>query len=241
MNRLFFAGLAVGFALVPTSVSAQASTQRRVSRTAEPVRKVVERMAEESHILVLADSTVAGLTVPPLDTAATPETVEEQLGRIARRLPPGTVVHKLYLPKPAEGKRYSADAVAQLAKAQVALYGRPSPKMVFIQGKSLTPSEAEPLIQSLGLQVVFVLTGPSSGSLAATTSGLPTGITAAGSSPVMDALLKQLGVSNPRDIPSGTYKVQIPTESGGVQDATVEVENGDGKMRIGIRIGNDKP
>lgn len=200
----------------------------------ETVKLIVDRIRKEAGVAVMADSFLDRQVVTPPDTAVTRDTLEEYLTRLTRRLPAGTVWIKLYLPPATEGHRYIPDAVAQLASAQIGLLGRPAPDTVQIQGKTLSVAEAAPLIRALGLEPVYVLT--SKQRMAASSASAGAGSFTADSSAVMDALTKQLGVSRVNDIPSGTYKVTVPGANGEMVNATINVENNGGQMRVGVQM-----
>jgi hypothetical protein len=204
----------------------------------QTLKAITERVSKETGLRVLADSNLGRQQVLMSETAATPETLEDYLTRLTRRLPNGSVWLKIYLPASTELR---ADAVAEMARAQVSLLGRPAPNTVQIQGKILTAAEADPIIKTLGLQPVYVLTSKTGAPVLGSNVLAATGFAGGGtSSPVMEALMKQLGVSNVKDIPSGNYQVKLPGPDGTPMDATVNVENGDGTMKIGIRMGDIK-
>jgi hypothetical protein len=109
------------------------------------------------------------------------------------------------------------------------LLGRPAPNTVHIQGKVLSAAEAEPVIRQFGLEPVYVLTNRQMGAPAAPASG---------SASVTDTLMKQLGVTDVRGIPDGTYTVSVPGPNGALQDATVEVDNFEGGRRVRVKMNN---
>jgi hypothetical protein len=197
----------------------------------ETVKQIADRLSQTTRIRVVADSALGRQLLSAPEDAVTPATLEEYLTRLTRRLPPGTMWLKVYLPPTSDSRRFQPDAVAQLARAQMELLGRPAPNTVQIQGKVLSVTEAEPVIRTLGLEPVYVLTGRQA-------ALNPGGLGGGSSNAVMDALTKQLGVANVTDIPNGTYKVTIPGADGSPQQATVEVDSSDGRRRISVRVGN---
>ncbi len=238
------ASTSVGLAILPLLVftfpasSAQAQytvapSPRSTARTGrqETVKQIVDRISQVSRVRVVTDNALARQQIAAPEDTVTPATLEDYLTRLTRRLPGGAMWMKLYLPPSGENRRFSPDAVAQLARAQMELLGRPAANTVHIQGKVLSQAAADPVIRTLGLEPVYVLTTRQA-------SGLPGGLGAGNSNAVMDAVTKQLGVANVADIPSGTYKVTVPGADGSPMQATVEVENVEGRRRISVRMGS---
>lgn len=206
----------------------------------QSVQRVADKLSQESGAKILVSSALSQQLVVAPDTVATAESLEGILDTLVRRVPESTWA-KVYLPAPANGRRYTADAVAQFAQAQTGLFGRQvkaEPGTIELLGKRMSSSEAQPYIKGLGLEPYYVLISrrPAIGQLAGGIPGFGTG--AGNANPVMDNLMKQLGVSNPKDIPTGDYEVTIPGPDGTPQKAHVSVKNGDGSMSIGVRIGS---
>jgi hypothetical protein len=218
-----------------TTANAQATAapgSKSPSRGArqETVRQIVDRISQSARFRIVADSALSRQQLTAPEDAVTRDTLEDYLTRLARRLPAGTSWMKVYLPPATENRRFSPDAIAQLARAQTELLGRPTPNTVQIQGKVLSQAEADPIIRTLGLEPVYVLTNRQA-------SAFPGGLGGGNSNAMMDALTKQLGVASVTEIPSGTYNVTVPGANGSPMQATVEVENVDGKRRISVRMG----
>lgn len=200
----------------------------------ETLKHIADRLSVAAGAQVLTDSVLGPQSItPPDDTATvTAQTLEAYLNRLAFRLPPGSAWLKIYLPA-VESRGYRPDRVADIARAQIDLFGRPAPGMIQIQGHSLSPADAKPVLQTLGLEPVYILTSrlaPRPSTMAAL-GGVDT-------SQMMDSLTKQLGVASVADIPTGTYKVSLPGPDGVARNATVEVENSEGKRRVSVRIGD---
>ncbi len=208
----------------------------RTTRAArgETVKQITDRLTLSTGVRVIADSALSRQSVAAPEGAVTKETLDDYLTRLSRRLTPGTVLLKVYLPPATYGPRQTPDAIAKLARAQMDLMGRPAPNTVQIQGRTLTTAEAEPIVRTLGLEPVYVLTSRMAETGAAGLGALgPNSGTA-----MMDALMKQLGVGKVEDIPTGSYKVNLPGPDGNLREATVEVENSEGKRRISVRMGD---
>ena len=202
-------------------------------KNTETLKHTADWLSATTGARVLTDSVLGPqLITPPDATGVTAETLEVYLTRLALRLPPGSAWFKIYLPA-AESRGYRPDRIADMARAQADLFGRPTPGMIQIQGRSLSPTDAKPVLQTLGLEPVYILTSrlaPRPGTMAAL-GGVDT-------SQMMDSLTKQLGVGSVADIPTGNYKVSLPGPDGVMRDATVEVENTEGKRRISVRVGD---
>jgi hypothetical protein len=252
MSRLRITALLIALTLL-SAVSAIAQDGPATARAAaptkadprmQPLAKIAESMSQSSGITVLAESTVALTTLLPLDTEVTSQNLESILERVIKRLPPGTTWARVYLATPTNNRRYSADAVAQLARAQAGLFGRSgttAPNTVEIQGKKLSVAEAEPQLKALGLEPYYVLLGTkTSSSDAQKMASAMNGLSGTGAGQAMAGLLKQLGVSSVKDIPTGNYNVQFPRADGSLQDAVIGIENDGGNTRVNIKIG-EKP
>lgn len=210
-----------------------ATSTARAART-QSVVKVAERLTSEAGVKVLVASSLLQAQVVAPETVATVENLEGLLDSLVRRLPEAAWT-RVYLAPPPTGKRYSPDAVAQYAQAQQGLLGRPArlePGVIEIAGKRITPAEAK----TLGLEPYYVLTSRRPMGLFASGPAGPAG--GINGSEIMGNLLKQLGVSDPKDIPSGTYDVTVPGPDGNPLKAQVTVQNGDGNTSIAVRIGS---
>jgi hypothetical protein len=223
---LFFA---VSGAIVHAQETPAAPASGRAARQ-ETLKQITDRLSQSTGVRVMADTGLSRLMLSAPPEAVTAASLDDYLTRLTRRLPPGTVALKLYLPPSSETRRFTPDAVAQLARAQMELLGRPAPNTVQIQGKALTLAEAAPVIRTLGLEPVYVLTNRQA-------PAVPTGPGGLNTTAIRETLAKQLGVANVNDIPTGTYKVTVPGPDGSPQEATVEVEKSEGKSRIMIRMG----
>ena len=122
---LLFAGLSVVSA---RPAAAQGTPPASATKPAAPGRtrtiKDAARILEaDAKIVVLAESSVARITVslPPVGDAARP--IEERLTELVAQLPRGTRWIKLELPAPPEGSRFRADDVADMVITQEKLFG----------------------------------------------------------------------------------------------------------------------
>jgi hypothetical protein len=174
----------------------------------------------------------------------TADTLEGYLDTLLRRLSsaaPGATWAKVFLPA-ASGHRYSGDALAQYALAQIALFGRPATRpeagTVVLLGKPLTSAEAGSYVQGLGLEPYYVLfrRGASAGTpLMVGGPGGP-GTPGGARDPITAALLQQLGANNIRDVPSGDYVVSVPGPDGVERKAQVTVTNANGSVSIRVVV-----
>lgn len=219
---------------------AQESTQKPArSARQQSVQRIADKLSQEAGVKILVVSALSQQLALAPESPANTENLEGLLDSLVRRVEEATWA-KVYLPTPTSGRRYTADAVAQFAQAQTGLFGRQvkaEPGTLELLGKRMTQAEAQPFIKGLGLEPYYVLIsrramlGPLAGGMAMPAGG-------ANGNAVMDSLMKQLGVSNPKDIPTGDYEVTIPGPDGTPQKARISVKNGDGSMSIGVRIGN---
>ena len=125
-----------------------------------PAREVAARLSRATGVPVVADKTVAAT---PVTLDVPPGALEATLARVAAALPKGTLVKKVLLPAPAgSAAAPDGDQVAALAAAQEALTPRTGAANgeVVIQGKSMAPDKAAPVIAALGLRPVYLLTNP---------------------------------------------------------------------------------
>jgi len=233
MKPFSFLVLALAIAAAPSLAQQEEKPSARASRT-QSIVKVAEKLAAEAGVKVLVSSALLQAQVVAPEQAATAENLESLLDTLVRRLPEAGWT-RVYLAPPPTGKRYSADAVAQYAQAQQGLLGRPArlePGVVEVAGKRMTAAEAK----GLGLEPYYVLTSRRPlGLFAGGPAGAAGGVNGG---EIMGSLLKQLGVSDPKDIPSGTYDVTIPGPDGNPLKAQVTVNNGDGNTSIAIRVGS---
>jgi len=215
------------------------SQARRPQRT---LAETLRRIADSSGITVLAESSLAEKSVEPLGQKASKANIEDLLNGLVKQLPK-TVWAKVMLPKPEAGKRYNPDAVAQYVRAQASLFGKAGVSeagTVEIIGRRLAAADAEPVVQRLKLVPYYVLinTDSVSSRISSALEGVPQLQFGGGNGgDMMGALLKQLGVSSPDQIPSGTYNVQIPGPDGNPTNAQVTVRNEGGSLSIGVSIG----
>jgi hypothetical protein len=219
-----------------TAPSTTPAGSAQVARArSQELRQLTAKISEETGVRIVADSSLGRKQVTAPETTVAKDNIEDYLTRLARRVSNDVLVLKIYLPFGDKG-RFTPDAIAQVARAQMELLGRPAPNTVQIQGKTLSVAEAEPVIQTLGLEPVYVLTSRQpmqsnrfvSGGAGATGIGDP--------SNVVDSLVKQLGVANVSDIPSGTYKVNLPAPNGAAREATVIVENAGSSRSIRVMV-----
>lgn len=220
----------------PATPDAPATSRKASPKT---VRSIVQKMSEDAGITVLADSTIATAQVVAPDGETNATNLEDQLDRLVKRLPAGTKWAKVFLPAPENGKRYTPDAVTQFVRAQAGLFGKAGesrPGTIEILGRKLLEADAEAYIKGLNLIPVYVLSNLNATParvMGATGVGLDKG-----ANPIMDALLKQLGASSPRDIPTGNYRVPYTLPDGRVVDANVHVVNEGGAMKIAVEVGD---
>lgn len=134
-----------------------------------PVKDVANRISRASGVVVLADRTVANLTV----TVTTPSgPVEKALARVVAALPNGVVYKKVYLPASAPGAPApTGDQVSALVVAQDAVMGKrpattiPAPEgEVDILGRRISADKAAAVVAALDLKPVYLLTNPASAS-----------------------------------------------------------------------------
>ena len=237
--------LAVGaLALAAPTLAQTQDGGRVVSARKMVVRGIVQKLSDDSGRIVLADASVAALEASALEQAITAEGLEEYLSGLVKTLPRGVVWTRVLLPAPEPGRKFTAEAVLQMVRAQTGLYGKTNavrPGTIEILGRRYPEAEAEAAIKALGLVPVYVLTNPTAPRPGFATAGGPGAPGGAGGNPTMDALMKQLGVKSPRDIPSGVYKVPFVTPDGNTVMSKVTIENSGGNMKVGVEVGGDKP
>jgi hypothetical protein len=213
-----------------TTPAAPATNRAARGGRQETLKQIMDRLSQTTGLRVVADSALSRQQITAPEETVTKDTLDEYLTRLSRRLPGGAFAMKVYLPLSTESRRFTPDAMAQLARAQMDLLGRPAPNTVQIQGKVLSMTEADPIIRTLGLEPVYVLTTRQA-------MPFPAGASMINSSDMMNSLTKQLGVNNVADIPAGTYKVNVPGPDGTPREATVEVDNSDGVRKIRVMMG----
>lgn len=112
---------------------------------------------------VLCPTSMSVQTAPIPGEPATPESLEAQLDTLVKSLPKGTIWAKLLLPPPAPGRQFKGDDLAAYALAQARLFGTvggAETGTVEVLSKKLSPEVAAPVVQTLGLQPVYVLCNP---------------------------------------------------------------------------------
>lgn len=147
------------------------------------VADVAARITKATGVLVLADSTVNGqpvlrdtflstgsvsststdLTSDPSDE--TLRTVADQVARLVKTLPNGTISARLYLPVTGRSKNWTGDEVAGFGVAGAQLFGQfgaPVPEgFVEIMGQTVPKDKASTYIAGLHLKPVFLISNPS--------------------------------------------------------------------------------
>ncbi len=165
MKRHLRQSLAVAAVLIAGAanpVRAQQAPAPTAGPRTRPADEVLATIGRSAGVVILADSTIyARLPVPAV--AATPETVEQQLNEMIRLLPAGTTWVKLYAPTPAHG-RWSAEVVADYARAQARLVGRTGRAApagtVELCGRPVPVDRANEYIAALNLKLVYLVTNP---------------------------------------------------------------------------------
>lgn len=231
-------------ALAPAALAQGGLDQTQAGRAQRSLSAVLQRVADASGVQVLAESSLADKVVAPLEQRATKENIETILNGLVKQLP-RSVWAKVMLPKPEVGKRYNPDSVAQYVRAQASLFGKAGtsePGTVELIGKRIPAADAEPMVQRLKLVPYYVLINTDSvaSKISSALEGVPQLQFGGGKGgDMMGALLKQLGVSSPDQIPSGTYNVQVPGPDGTPTNAKVTVRNEGGSLSIGVSIGGN--
>lgn len=218
--------------------STPGTTPTARARGQESLRQITTQLSQATGVRIVADTNLSRQQVTAPQGTVTKDELDDYLTRLARRVSPEVMLLKIYLPT-SESGHFTPDAIAQAARAQMELVGRAAPNTVQIQGKVLSSTDAEPLIRTLGLEPVYVLTtrqAPPSGSFVPGASGL-----AVTADNIVEGLTKQLGVSKVSEVPSGTYKVNLPGPDGVLREATIEVENTAGSTKIHVMQGSNGP
>ncbi len=254
MNHATHAVLAAAFALAtPTFAQDTPATPSQparpvgqgVAKEGRPLADVLRKMSDTTGIPLLAEGFLGRMPVGAGDRRATKENVEDLLDALVAQLPKA-VWAKVMLPKPAEGKKYTGDAAARYVRAQAALFGKVGASeagMVEILGKRIATDRADVHVKGLGLVPYYVIlsSNPEGARIADVLgAGLPQlGSVGAAVPDIMGPLLKQLGVSSPNEIPTGSYKVTVPGPDGNPVEAKIEVRNEGGGLSIGVSIGGN--
>jgi hypothetical protein len=217
------------------------------SRTEQKQRvdRFMQEISKDTGLTVLVDSSLGQKIVATPEVSITRDNLEEQLALLVAKLPKGAIWTRLYLPAPSLPNRpYRGDALATYVRAQAGLSGRPlrssvpREETIEILGKRMPLAEAQAAIKSLGLSPYYVISNPNAVGRGGSEAGSDVADQIGGAtSNVMKDLMKQLGVNNPKDIPTGNYRVPITKPDGSMGSAHVSVENdGSGKVKIGIHI-----
>jgi len=206
------------------------------ARPASPrnVQAIVNQLGRETGAHILVTSDLAEEIATPPSSAVTVGTLEESLTALVRGIPLTTWA-KAYLPAPASGRRYTGDALAQFAAAETALFGRqekPVPGTIVLLGKRMSAAEAEPYIEGLKLEPYYVILRRR----ALTSPLLENPAASRPRDPVTEALLKQLGLTDAREIPSGDYVVPVVGPDGTARTAHVKVTNAQGQRRFEVYL-----
>jgi hypothetical protein len=135
------------------------------------LREVLMTMSHTVRVQIVADSTVAGQSVPLPAQPTTAQNVETQIATLVKSLPTGTVCYRLYLPEPAGKRAFDGDDLAAYAQAQAKLLGAATlapttdSDEIEILGQPLPAERARGPISTLNLKQVYVLTNPAARSL----------------------------------------------------------------------------
>ena len=160
--------LAVGGAGVLFAPAAASPQQGEAHGAAgRPLAGVLADIGKAVGLTIVADSSVAGMRVPPPARPATPDNFEAQITAVIQALPRGTTVVRLNLPAPPAGaaRAWSGDDVALYAAAQARLFGptagAPTPAgTVEILGRRLPEAQAQAPVAALDLKPVYLVTNP---------------------------------------------------------------------------------
>jgi hypothetical protein len=132
----------------------------------EPLREVLRRVSQAGNVWVVADSTVGG-TLITLETRGGP--VARVLGEILSVVPKETQVRLAAVP---DGRTVPpGDAVAQYVAAQDGLKGAKRtgytpggiptvPTEIEVAGRAMSREQAAPVLQTLELRPVYLVTNP---------------------------------------------------------------------------------
>ena len=128
-----------------------------------PAVQVATHLSRVSGYAIYVDSRVARERIPMIATAPeiTAEKLEEHIKVLIKSLPRGGGWAKLYLPPAPKGKVWKPDEVIEFARAQARLYGTVGavePETIEIFSQKLTLDKAKPVIETLALKPVYVIT-----------------------------------------------------------------------------------
>ena len=128
---------------------------------AATVTEILARISAGAGVQVVADSSVAGAHVR-LPAPVSGGTARQQLARLVRALPPGTSLHKVYLPSPAAGRpSYNGDDVAAYVAARKRLFPgahERDSEGVEILGRRFSGARADAYVAELNLKPVYLVT-----------------------------------------------------------------------------------
>ena len=233
--KIFLGALLLTFGTAPLALAQDAPPPAK-QPAPKSLRDVVQTLGKTFGQTILLDSSLAAEKTS-FAAPRTEETLEETLSKLVKTLPGGAAWAKVYLPEPPAGKKYTGDAVAGYVMAQAALFGKAGetkPGKIELLGKQVPDAEAEPMVAGLKLKPYYVLSAPTRRLAGAASPGPLKG----GAMDVMGPLLKQLGVSDPKDIPPGTYKISLPGPDGTPMDGNVTVDDdGNGNRRVMVTVG----
>jgi hypothetical protein len=156
-------------------------TERRVPpmRFAQtPLRAVLAQISKASGVWVIADSSVAGI---PITMETRRGSLTEVLADLVKQLPPEARVR--YVGVPAAENAPEGDAVSRYISAQDALQptkGKGTTNTptiaseIDVAGRTLAADQAAPLMMSLNLKPVYLVTNPSGDALIAKAARMQT-------------------------------------------------------------------
>ena len=223
----------------PIALAQDAPKSAAKQPAAKPLSSVVLALGKTYGQTILLDTPLTmEKTTFVAKTDSSEATLEETLTNLVKTLPAGAAWAKVYLPEPPPGKKYTGDAVAGYVMAQATLFGKAGeskPGKIELLGKQFPDAEAEPMVAGLKLKPYYVLSAPNRRLAGA---GALAGMMKGGPGDIMGPLLKQLGVTDPKDIPPGTYKISIPGPDGTPMDGSVTVDDdGSGNRRMMVSVG----
>ena len=237
--KIFLGAMLLTLGSAPLALAQGAPPAAKQAAAAKPLSSVVLGLGKTFGQTILLDTPLSleKTTFAP-KTGESDATLEETLTKLVKTLPSGAAWAKVYLPEPPPGKKYTGDAVAGYVMAQAALFGKAGeskPGKIELLGKQLPDAEAEPMVAGLKLVPYYILSAPTRRLAGA---GALAGMMKDGANDIMGPLLKQLGVTDPKDIPPGTYKISIPGPDGTMMDGNVNVmDDGNGHRAVAISVG----
>lgn len=239
--KIYLGALLLTLGSTPLALAQDAPKPAAKQPAAKPLSSVALTLGKTYGQTILLDTLLTmEKTTFVAKTDASEETLEETLTKLVKTLPAGAAWAKVYLPEPPPGKKYTGDAVARYVMAQATLFGKAGeskPGKIELLGKQVPDAEAEPMVAGLKLKPYYVLSSPAR-RFAGAGAGPLGGMLKNGASDIMGPLLKQLGVSDPKDIPPGSYKISIPGPDGTMMDGNVNVmDDGNGNRAVAISIG----